>query len=69
MNLLKVVEYELSDRHVVVHLGWPLSSWMDRFAIGVMVFNMMRLPRRFPDFEFIMHYFKRQETPPTPKAA
>ena len=69
VNLLKVVEYELSDRHVVVHLGWPLSSWMDRFAIGVMVFNMMRLPRSFPDFEFIMHYFKRSEAPPTPKAA
>ena len=69
VNLLKVVEYELSDRHVVVHLGWPLSSWMDRFAIGVMVFNMMRLPRKFPDFEFIMHYFKRPEAPPTPKAA
>ena len=69
VNLLKVVEYELSDRHVVVHLGWPLSSWMDRFAIGVMVFNMMRLPRRFPDIEFNMRYFKRPEAPPTPKAA
>ncbi len=69
VNLLKVVEYELSDRHVVVHLGWPLSSWMDRFAIGVMVFNMMRLPRMFPDFEFNMHYSKRPEAPPTPKAA
>ncbi len=69
VNLLKVVEYELSDRHVVVHLGWPLSSWMDRFAIGVMVFNMMRLPRQFPNFEFIMHYFKRSEAPSTSKAA
>ena len=52
VSLLKVVEYELSDRHVVVHVGWPLSSWMDRFAIGVMVFNIMRLPRLFPNFEF-----------------
>src|SRR5208337_1491389 len=41
VSLLKVVQYELSDRHVVVHLGWPMSSWMDRFAIGVMVFNIM----------------------------
>ncbi len=59
VSLLKVVEYELSDRHVVVHLGWPMSSWMDRFAIGVMVFNIMRLPRLFPNFEFDMHYGKR----------
>jgi hypothetical protein len=65
--LLKVVEYELSDRHVVVHVGWPLSSWLDRFAIGVMVFNIMRLPRVFPDFEFIMHYSKRAALPPIPR--
>lgn len=68
VSLLKVVEYELSDRHVVVHLGWPMSSWMDRFAIGVMVYNMMRLPRAFANFEFIMHYRKRPEAAPA-KAA
>jgi amino acid transporter len=62
--LLRVVRYELSERHVVVHLGWPMSSWLDRLAIGVMVFNMMRLPRLFPEFEFIMQYSKRQSPPP-----
>jgi amino acid transporter len=67
-SLLRVVRYELSDRHVVVHLGWPMSSWMDRLAIGVMVYNMMRLPRLFPDFEFDLHYSKRP-APPTPSAA
>jgi hypothetical protein len=25
-------------------------------AIGVMIFNMMRLPRLFPQFKFIMSY-------------
>jgi amino acid transporter len=69
VSLLKVVEYELSDRHVVVHVGWPLSSWMDRLAIGVMVFNIMRLPRLFPNFEFVMHYNKRPALPATPRAA
>jgi amino acid transporter len=54
--LLRVVEYEFSDRQVVVHLGWPLSSWLDRLAIGVMIFNMMRLPRLFPQFKFEMSY-------------
>jgi amino acid transporter len=54
--LLRVVEYEFADRQATVHLGWPMSSWLDRLAIGVMVFNMMRLPRLFPHFRFIMSY-------------
>jgi amino acid transporter len=54
--LLRVVEYELTDRQVTIHLGWPMSSWLDRMAIGVMIFNMMRLPRLFPHFKFIMSY-------------
>jgi amino acid transporter len=54
--LLRVVEYELTDRQVTIHLGWPMSSWLDRLAIGVMIFNMMRLPRLFPNFKFIMSY-------------
>jgi len=56
LSLLKVVEYELADRRVVVHFGWPLSSWWDRLAVGVMVFNLMRLPRLFPSFEFDIRY-------------
>jgi hypothetical protein len=59
VGLLKVVEYELADRRVVVHFGWPLSSWWDRMAVGVMVFNLMRLPRLFPQFEFDIKYFRR----------
>jgi amino acid transporter len=65
--LLRVMEYEFADRTVTVHLGWPLSSWLDRLAIGVMVFNMMRLPRLFPNFRFIMSYTEPPpslETPP-----
>jgi amino acid transporter len=54
--LLRVVEYELGDRQITIHLGWPMSSWLDRMAIGVMIFNMMRLPHLFPNFKFIMSY-------------
>ena len=54
--LLRVIEYEFPDRQVWIHLGWPLSSWLDRLAIGVMIFNMMRLPRLFPHFRFEMSY-------------
>jgi hypothetical protein len=60
VSILRVVEYEMADRRVVVHLGWPLSSWFERMSIGVMVFNLMRLPRLFPNFEFDIHYFKRE---------
>ena len=57
--ILKVVEYDLGDRRVMVHLGWPMSSWLERMSIGVMVFNLMRLPRLFPNFEFDMTYRRR----------
>jgi amino acid transporter len=67
--LLKVVEYELSDREVVVHLGWPMSSWLDRLAIGVMVFNLMRLPKIFPQFRFHLSYPGRSIVREVPPAA
>jgi amino acid transporter len=69
VSLLKVVEYELSDRQVVVHLGWPMSSWLDRLAIGVMILNLMRLPRLFPHFRFNMSYIEPVPRPePAPAA-
>ncbi|MBI5579174.1 MAG: APC family permease [Deltaproteobacteria bacterium] len=53
---LKVIEYELSDRVITVHFGWPMSSWLDRISIGVMVFKMMKLPTLFPKFNFDIGY-------------
>jgi len=67
VGLLRVVEYELADHQIYVHLGWPLSSWLDRLAIGVMVFNMMRLPRLFPQMRFTMSYLG-PPAPPEPAA-
>lgn len=64
-GLLSVIEYELTDRKVAIHFGWPLSSWLDRMAIGVMVFNIMRLPRRFPRFNFHIDYLEREFPPST----
>jgi hypothetical protein len=57
--LLKVIEYEFPEHHISVHLGWPMSSWLDRLSIGVMVFRLMKLPRLFPKFTFVMKYFSR----------
>jgi len=53
---LKLIEYEMPEQKVIVHFGWPLSSWLDRLSIGVMVFNLMRLPKRFPQFNFAIDY-------------
>jgi hypothetical protein len=57
--LMKVFEYELPDRDITVHFGWPLSSWIDRISIGVMVYKLMRLPRLFPQFNFVINYYRQ----------
>jgi hypothetical protein len=54
--LLNLVQYELTHRTVKVHFGWPMSSWLDRLSIGVMILNLMRLPRLFPQFHFTLDY-------------
>ena len=46
-----------------VHLGWPLSSWLDRMATGVFVANLMRLPALFPQLRFHLEYLA---SPPPP---
>ncbi len=59
-ELLYVLKYELPHKHVTVHFGWPMSSWIDRLSIGVMVFSLMKLPRMFPEFTFVMEYFGKK---------
>jgi amino acid transporter len=59
--ILRVLEYEMGNRRIVVHFGWPLSSWLDRISIGVMVYNLMKMPRLFPNFDFDIHYGKRSK--------
>lgn len=56
ISLIYMLQYDFADRRLVFHLGWPTSSWLDRFSTGVMVFSMMRLPRHFPEFSFIIEY-------------
>lgn len=61
--ILRLMETEFPDRHVVVHIGWPLSSWFDRFSMGVMYLKFLRLPWMFPSFGFIMRYTTRVPLP------
>lgn len=55
MNLL---QYEFPTKNMTVHFGWPTSSWFDRLATGVLVFQFMHLPKRFPKFNFKMEKFR-----------
>ena len=58
--LLHVLRYELPHKHITVHFGWPQSSWIDRLSIGVMVFSIMKLPKLFPEFTFVIEYLGRK---------
>ncbi len=65
VEILYALNYELPDRKFTIHFGWPLSSWVDRMAIGVMVFSIMRLPKIFPRFNFVIEYFGKSVVPAT----
>jgi hypothetical protein len=54
--VLALIEEEFAGQQVYVHLGWPMSSWLDRMATGVFVVNLMRLPRQFPEMHFSIDY-------------
>jgi amino acid transporter len=57
VSLIVLLQYDFADRKLVFHLGWPTSSWVDRFSTGVMVYAVMRLPKRFPKYNFLIEYF------------
>jgi hypothetical protein len=53
---LDLMEAEFGGEALRVHLGWPLSSWLDRMATGVFVANLIRLPAMFPNLHFAIEY-------------
>ncbi len=57
LEILYALDYELPHKKITVHLGWPTSSWIDRLSIGVMILSVMRLPKLFPRFNFVIEYF------------
>ena len=59
-ELLYVLKYELPHKRITIHFGWPMSSWIDRLSIGVMVFSIMKLPSKFPDFTFVIEYLGKK---------
>lgn len=61
VSLIFMLQYDFADRKLVFHLGWPTSSWLDRFSTGVMVFSLMRLPKQFPAYSFVIEYEGAEE--------
>jgi amino acid permease-like protein len=59
LAILYSIRADLPEKRFVIHLGWPLSSWIDRLAVGVFTFNLMKLPKLFPEFEFVIEYGPR----------
>src|SRR5439155_23289382 len=55
---IDLMRYDFPDKQITFHLGWPTSSWIDRISTGVVVFSLMRLPRRFPMYDFLIEYRK-----------
>ncbi|NWF49774.1 MAG: APC family permease [Ignavibacteriaceae bacterium] len=52
-GILKTIEYDIPPEiKIAIHFGWPSSSWYDRLSTGVMVYHLMKLPRKYPRFEF-----------------
>ncbi|MFA6456383.1 MAG: APC family permease [Bacteroidota bacterium] len=60
-EILYALDYELPHKKITIHLGWPTSSWIDRLSIGVMMMSVMRLPKLFPRFNFVIEYFGRSK--------
>ncbi|AEE15380.1 amino acid permease-associated region [Thermodesulfobium narugense DSM 14796] len=61
-GLLGLLQESFPDRRIVVHLGWPTSSWLERVAMGLRTYHILRLPTIYPKFEFKMEFFP-QKTP------
>lgn len=59
LAILHSLRADLPEKRFIIHLGWPLSSWIDRLAVGVFTFNLMKLPKLFPEFEFVIEYGPR----------
>lgn len=65
VELIEYVDYEIPGKNITFHLGWPTSSWIDRMSIGVMVLSLLRLPKRFPNHNFVIEYFRGELKPIT----
>lgn len=63
LEVIQLLQYEFKGRKFRFHFGWPVSSWFDRMSIGVMVYSIMKLPKLFPNDDFLIEYFRQPKLP------
>lgn len=69
VSFIELLVYDFPDKDIRFHVGWPTSNWVDRISTGVMVFSIMRLPKQFPQYDFVMEYHRGELGPKDPNAA
>ena len=47
----------LPNKKLIIHFGWPLSSWWERLSMGLVVHRLVMLPKRYPDLEYHIDYY------------
>ena len=58
-GILETIDYEVpANVKLILHFGWPSSSWFDKFSTGVFVHFLIKLPRKFSRFQYIMKNIK-----------
>jgi len=60
-GLLGLLQESFPDKRIVIHIGWPTSSWLERLAMGLRTYHILRLPTIYPKFEFKMEFFPQKE--------
>jgi amino acid transporter len=66
--IIELIKYELPGIKLKFHFGWPSSSWIDRLSIGVMVFEIMKLPKKYPEYDFVIEHFPKSLSKSTTQA-
>lgn len=59
-NIQAIVDmlcFEIPDHNITLRFGWPSSNWIDRLSIGFMTFQIMKLPRKYPNLNCKIEHF------------
>jgi amino acid transporter len=61
-NIQAIVDmlcFEIPDHNITLRFGWPSSNWIDRLSIGFMTFQIMKLPRKYPNINCKIEHFSK----------
>jgi len=54
-GIIELLKYEMPNTKFRFFIGWPKSSWIDRISTGFLVFQIMKLPKHYPEFDFFIY--------------